>query len=190
MENGRNVIIDCIEAASCLTSLDLGLRAYWMLHSPTTFRCLITLSAVVLSMLYSSLLSVCEGATTIDSPVWIPRGSTFSMLHTVMQLSCASLTTSYSTSFHPHSDLSMSTCVVREKALLARLSNSSTLLAKPEPRPNVMNNDYLLLNHHRENYALKVIPTGKLYIASYGRISKRKRVNKEKITAEISFFVS
>ena len=42
-----------------------------------------------------------RGAITIDSPVWIPSGSKFSMLHTVMQLSKRSRTTSYSTSFQP-----------------------------------------------------------------------------------------
>ena len=44
---------------------------------------------------YSSLVRVCDGAMTMDSPVWMPMGSKFSMLHTVMQLSCASRTTSY-----------------------------------------------------------------------------------------------
>ena len=64
------------------TSCDSGLRAYCMLHSPTMPRCRMTLMAVLRSMLYSTLVRVWLGATTIDSPVWIPRGSTFSMLHT------------------------------------------------------------------------------------------------------------
>ena len=68
------------------------------------------LMAAVRSMLYSRLESVWLGATTMDSPVWMPTGSTFSMLHTVMQLSKASRTTSYSSSFHPFSDLSIITC--------------------------------------------------------------------------------
>ena len=34
------------------------------------------------------------------SPVWIPMGSKFSMLQTIMQASSWSLRTSYSTSFH------------------------------------------------------------------------------------------
>jgi hypothetical protein len=41
--------------------------------------------------------------------VWMPRGSKFSMLQTVMQLPHASLTTSYSTSFQPRSDFSTRT---------------------------------------------------------------------------------
>ena len=45
--------------------------------------------------------SVWLGATTMLSPVWIPIGSRFSMLQTVMQLSKRSRTTSYSISFQP-----------------------------------------------------------------------------------------
>jgi len=48
---------------------------------------------------YSSSLSVWLGATTMDSPVWMPIGSRFSMLQTAMQLSRPSRTTSYSISF-------------------------------------------------------------------------------------------
>lgn len=65
-----------------LTCWEKGLRAYWMLHSPTMPRCRMTFSAVVRKRLYSMFVSVWLGATTIDSPVWIPSGSTFSMLHT------------------------------------------------------------------------------------------------------------
>ena len=39
------------------------------------------------SIMYSRFVSVCDGATTIESPVWMPSGSKFSMLHTVTQLS-------------------------------------------------------------------------------------------------------
>jgi len=64
------------------TSSDSGLRANWMLHSPMTPRWRITFTDVDRSKLYSTFVSVWLGATTIDSPVWIPSGSTFSMLHT------------------------------------------------------------------------------------------------------------
>ena len=43
---------------------------------------LATLMEVARSMKYSELLSVWEGATTMESPVCTPRGSKFSMLHT------------------------------------------------------------------------------------------------------------
>ena len=69
------------------------------------------------------------------SPVWMPNGSKFSMLQTVMQLSNRSRTTSYSISFHPFSDFSTSTCGENEKASSACASNSSSLSQKPLPRP-------------------------------------------------------
>ncbi len=57
------------------------------------------------------------------------------MLQTVMQLSTLSLTTSYSTSFHPFIDFSIKICGESESDLEARFLISSSLLAKPEPRP-------------------------------------------------------
>ena len=52
-----------------------------------------TLSAVDRNLKYSRFDKVWEGATTIESPVWTPNGSKFSMLQTVMQLSRTSRTT-------------------------------------------------------------------------------------------------
>ena len=45
--------------------------------------------------------SVWTGATTIESPVWTPSGSTFSIEQTAMQVSSASRMTSYSISCQP-----------------------------------------------------------------------------------------
>ena len=45
--------------------------------------------------------SVWTGATTMESPVWTPSGSTFSMEQTAMQVSAASRMTSYSISCQP-----------------------------------------------------------------------------------------
>ena len=45
--------------------------------------------------------SVWTGATTIESPVWTPSGSTFSMEQTAMHVSSASRITSYSISCQP-----------------------------------------------------------------------------------------
>lgn len=61
-------------------SRDVGFSAYWMLHSPMTPRWRMTLSAADRSMWYSSSGSVCDGATTMESPVCVPSGSKFSML--------------------------------------------------------------------------------------------------------------
>mmetsp|Transcript_35596 Transcript_35596/g.85220 ORF Transcript_35596/g.85220 Transcript_35596/m.85220 type:complete len:217 (+) Transcript_35596:2765-3415(+) len=106
-----------------------------MLHSPTMPRWRTTLMAVVRSMWYSSSVSVCDGAMTTESPVCTPSGSRFSMLHTVMQLSCESRTTSYSISFHPFIDFSTSTCGELAKAFSTSSFSSASLSAKPEPRP-------------------------------------------------------
>ena len=47
------------------------------------------------------------GATVIESPVWTPIGSKFSILQTITTLSAVSLITSSSYSFHPISDFSI-----------------------------------------------------------------------------------
>ena len=92
--------------------------------------------AMVRSIWYSSSLRVCEGATTMDSPVWMPSGSTFSMLQTVMQLSRASRTTSYSISFQPRSDSSTSTCAVpppKARSMAASSCSFVSQIAEPLP---------------------------------------------------------
>ena len=61
------------------------------------------------SIWYSLSESVWLGATTIESPVWMPIGSRFSMLQMVMQLSAPSRITSYSISFQPVRQRSTST---------------------------------------------------------------------------------
>ena len=84
---------------------------------------------------YSSLVSVCDGAITIESPVWMPSGSKFSMLHTVMQLPWPSRTTSYSTSFQPRRSRSTRICGDLVKDMLVSAMSSSSFSQKPEPRP-------------------------------------------------------
>mmetsp|Transcript_12334 Transcript_12334/g.25098 ORF Transcript_12334/g.25098 Transcript_12334/m.25098 type:complete len:270 (+) Transcript_12334:2656-3465(+) len=116
-------------------SIDLGLSEYWMLHSPTMPRWRTTLVAVSRSMWYSSLERVCEGEMTTESPVCTPMGSKFSMLHTVMQLSAASRTTSYSTSFQPNILLSTRICGATDSALAAIDLRCASSLQIPEPRP-------------------------------------------------------
>lgn len=98
---------------------------------PLSSAKMLTLMATARRWWYSSLLNVCEGATTMDSPVWMPMGSRFSMLHTTRQLSLESRLryrqqmvgrvgprtascwgthmTSYSNSFHPLRHSSMIT---------------------------------------------------------------------------------
>ncbi len=63
---------------------------------------------------YSLSVSVSAGATVIESPVWTPIGSMFSIEQMMMQLSALSRTTSISYSFQPSTDSSISTSVVGE----------------------------------------------------------------------------
>ncbi len=63
---------------------------------------------------YSLSVSVCAGATVIESPVCTPIGSRFSIEHTMMQLSLRSRTTSISNSFQPMSDSSIRSSWVGE----------------------------------------------------------------------------
>ena len=52
----------------------------------------------------------CAGAMVMESPVWTPMGSTFSMEQMMTTLSARSRITSSSYSFQPSSDFSISTC--------------------------------------------------------------------------------
>ena len=106
-----------------------------MLHSPTMPKWRTTRSAAARSMWYSSLDSVCEGAMTMESPVWTPSGSKFSMLQTVMQLSIWSRTTSYSTSFQPSIDRSISNWGDTASAFVAKASSSPASWQMPLPSP-------------------------------------------------------
>ncbi len=63
---------------------------------------------------YSLSVSVCAGATVIESPVCTPIGSRFSIEQTMMQLSLRSRTTSISNSFQPITDSSISSSLVGE----------------------------------------------------------------------------
>jgi hypothetical protein len=78
---------------------------------------------------YSLSVSVCAGATVIESPVCTPIGSRFSMLQTMMQLSAVSRTTSISNSFQPSTDSSTRISCTGESSRprLAISSNSSLL---------------------------------------------------------------
>ncbi len=58
-------------------------------------------SAALRSRWWTASVRVWTGATTIESPVWTPSGSTFSMPQTAMQVSSASRMTSYSISCQP-----------------------------------------------------------------------------------------
>jgi hypothetical protein len=119
-----------------------------MLHSPTMPRWRTVLIAIVRRSWYSSSFSVCDGATTIDSPVWIPIGSRFSMLQTVMQLSRPSRTTSYSISFQPRRHSSTSTWGTPPAN--ARCSASSSARAFSTMPAALATERVAAAEHHRE----------------------------------------
>ena len=60
-----------------------GSMANWMLEPPvSTPMRRITAAPALRIAWYSASLSVCDGATVIESPVWTPMGSKFSMEQT------------------------------------------------------------------------------------------------------------
>src|ERR1700722_5697843 len=63
---------------------------------------------------YSLSVRVWIGATVIESPVWTPIGSTFSIEQMMTALSFLSRITSISNSFHPITDCSINTSVTGE----------------------------------------------------------------------------
>ncbi len=97
-------------------SWESGARANCTLQPPAMPSALMIRSAALRSCWYSRSVSVCEGATTMESPVCTPIGSRFSMLQTVMQVPDASRITSYSISLQPTSERSTSTWPIGEAA--------------------------------------------------------------------------
>ena len=87
-----------------------GLTANWMLEPPvsTPISRMIATAASRIRW-YSLSVSVCAGATVIESPVCTPIGSKFSIEQMMTTLSRRSRITSSSNSFQPMSDSSTST---------------------------------------------------------------------------------
>ena len=94
-------------------------------------------SAALRSIWYSLSASVRAGATTIESPVWIPTGSKFSMLQTAITFPAESRMVSNSISFQPDTHRSMRTCVMGERSrpFFAMEESSSGVSAIPPPVP-------------------------------------------------------
>ena len=119
-----------------------GLTANWMLQPPvsTPTERMIPIERSRSSW-YSRSVSVIAGATVMESPVWTPIGSRFSMLQTITTLSAVSRMTSSSYSFQPRIDSSRSTSLVGDAASppppMRRRSFSS--YAMPEPEPPIVN---------------------------------------------------
>ena len=82
-----------------------GLTANWTLEPPVSTP-IARMMAIAASRIrwYSLSVNVWIGATVIESPVWTPIASIFSIPQTITQLSLRSRTTSSSNSFHPMTD--------------------------------------------------------------------------------------
>ena len=107
-----------------------GLTANWTFEPPVSTPISRRTAIEAVRMIWYSLsVRVRAGATVMESPVWTPIGSMFSMEQTMMQLSALSRTTSISYSFQPRTLSSISTSVVgdrsRPRSTISR--NSSTL---------------------------------------------------------------
>ncbi len=115
-----------------------GLTANWMLDPPvsTPMR---RMQAKAASRIfwYSTSDRVWAGATVIESPVWTPMGSKFSMEHTTTQLSARSRMTSSSYSFQPAMlrSIRISEMGLAARPISARAVSCSALSAMPVPRP-------------------------------------------------------
>jgi hypothetical protein len=108
----------------------LGLIENCTLEPPVSTPISRSTARLALRMIWYSLsVSVCAGATVIESPVCTPIGSRFSIEQMMMQLSALSRTTSISYSFHPSRDSSISSSLVGEasRPRLQMVSNSSEL---------------------------------------------------------------
>ena len=116
----------------------VGSTANWMFEPPVSTP-IARMHATAASRItwYSLSVSVCAGATVIESPVCTPIGSKFSIEQTMTTLSLPSRITSSSNSFQPAIDSSSSTSFTGEasspQATAAR--NSSSVAAKLPPVP-------------------------------------------------------
>ena len=93
-----------------------GWTANWMFDPPVaTPTRRITFFASSLIAWYSTSERVICGAIVIESPVWTPIGSRFSIEQTTTQVSRASRISSSSNSFQPRTDSSTSTSWTGER---------------------------------------------------------------------------
>ena len=115
-----------------------GCTANWMFEPPVSTPILRMIAIAASRMRWYSLsVSVCAGATVIESPVCTPIGSKFSIEQMITTLSAQSRMTSSSNSFQPRTDCSTSTSPRGErcKPHSSFFSNSSAVSAIEPPEP-------------------------------------------------------
>ena len=134
-----------------------GFTANWTFEPPvSTPISLMTASEASRMIWYSLSVSVCAGATVMESPVWTPMASKFSIEHIMTTLSLLSLMTSSSYSFHPSTDSSTSTWLtgLSFRAFLRLSSYSSMLYAMLPPVPPSVNDGLRIRGSLRSSAAL------------------------------------
>ena len=118
-----------------------GSTANWMFDPPVSTPTL-RMTALASSRMawYWRSESVICGATVIESPVWTPMASKFSIEHTMITLSAVSRMTSSSNSFHPSIDSSIRTSCVgdSERPLWTIRRKSAAVRATPPPEPPIV----------------------------------------------------
>ena len=93
----------------------------------------------------------------IESPVWIPIGSRFSIEQTIIQLSLESLTTSISYSFQPIKDSSIRSSLVGDSSrpFSQIVLNSDMLYAMPPPVPPMVKEGLIMQGNPISFWTLK-----------------------------------
>ncbi len=122
-------------------SVESGESANWTLQPPSTPSARMIASAAERSRWWTWSVSVWTGATTIESPVCTPSGSTFSIEHTAMHVSSASRMTSYSISCQPTRQRSIITCLIglARRPARTRSQYASSVSTMPPPVPPSVN---------------------------------------------------
>ena len=124
-----------------------GLTPNWMLEPPVSTPISRMMASEASRMRWYSLsVSVCAGATVIESPVWTPIGSKFSIEQMMTTLSARSRITSSSNSFQPITDSSTRTwpAGLCWSPHLTAASSSSGLYAMDPPVPPSVNDGRMM----------------------------------------------
>ena len=135
-----------------------GLTANCTLAPPvSTPISLITWIAWFLIFWNSLSVKVKDGATVIESPVWTPMGSTFSIEQTIIQLSFLSLITSISNSFQPSKDSSIKISFIGDRLIpfLTIFINSLLFLAVPPPEPPSVKDGLMMIGKDKDFWNFK-----------------------------------
>ena len=156
-----------------------GLTAHWTFEppvaTPTFSRTRIESSRIAW---YSRSVSVWIGATVIESPVWTPIGSRFSMEQTITAVPARSRITSISNSFQPSRHSSTSTSPLRDAASprATMASNDAASRAMPPPVPPSVKPGRTTSGHEPMARATARASSGVCALPPRGRSSPSSRI--------------